>query len=102
MGFPQARVSDLHLCAIPIPFTSPILPPGAVTVLVENLPAARVGPEMTLSGVAPPAVPAPIPHNFIKGSMTVLINNMPALRALDPCAQGGMVTKGAATVLTGG
>ena len=102
MPFPQARAGDLHMCATPVPFSAPIMPPGAPTVLVEKMPAARVGPEMTVSGVAPPAVPAPVPHNFIKGSMTVLICKMPALRMMDPCAMGGMVSKGATSVMTGG
>jgi uncharacterized Zn-binding protein involved in type VI secretion len=102
MAFPQARIGDVHMCATPIPFSSPILPPGTPTVLVENMPAARMGPELVVSGVAPPAVPTPVPHNFIKGSATVLITNMPALRVLDPCAMGGMVSNGAMTVITGG
>jgi uncharacterized Zn-binding protein involved in type VI secretion len=100
MGFPQARVSDLHICTVPPPaFPSPILPPCAVTVLVGNLPAARAVIDMALTGSPP--VP-PVPHNFPKGSATVLINNMPALRLSDMCASGGPITIGEPTVLTGG
>ncbi|WP_343079617.1 PAAR domain-containing protein [Ostreiculturibacter nitratireducens] len=98
-GFPQARITDIHTCTVPVPpFPSPILPPGAVTVLVGKLPAARALVDMALTGSPP--VP-PVPHPFPKGSLTVLINNMPALRMLDTCAQGGPIIKGEFTVLTG-
>ncbi len=47
---PAARVSDMHLCPVvtttpvPIPHVGgPILPPGAISVLIGGLPAARVG-----------------------------------------------------------
>lgn len=101
MGMPQARIGDMHLCTTPIPFSAPILPPGAVTVMVSNMPAARVGPDMSMTGILPPGWPAPVPHNFIVGSFTVLINNMPALRIGDTCMYGGKVMVGAPTVLTG-
>lgn len=44
---PAARVSDMHICPMVtgvVPHVGgPILPPGAVTALIGNLPAARMG-----------------------------------------------------------
>lgn len=99
-GPPQARVGDLHVCAVPPGFPSPILPPCAVTVVVGKKPAARQL-DMTMSGPVPPATP-PVPHAFAKGSLTVMICKLPALRIGDPCMLGGAVTLGEFTVLTGG
>ena len=99
MTLPQARGTDLCLCAAfapspagPVPGSSPIVPPCAVTVLVANLPAARMGDLHIGLG----------PHPIAKGSATVLIMNQPAARILDSTACGGMVMKGEPTVLTGG
>lgn len=98
-GMPQARITDIHTCTVPPPFPSPILPPGAVTVLVGKLPAARALVDMAMSGPVPPVPPAP--HPFPVGSFTVLINYLPALRVADVCALGGPIIKGEFTVLTG-
>jgi len=100
MGFPQARLTDLHACTLPsippppvLPVPLPIAFPGAPTVLVSKLPAARIT-DMTA------AVP---PHPILKGSATVLIQKMPAARVLDNCACGGPILPPCAvTVLTGG
>lgn len=99
MGFPQARVADLHACNLPstppppvLPVPIPIMPPCAVTVLVGKMPAARVTDMCA-------AVP---PHPIAMGSMTVLICNLPAARIKDPAACGGMIVKGEFTVLVGG
>ena len=50
MGMPASRITDMHVCPMvtgtgpPMPHVGgPILPPGAVTVLIGGLPAARVG-----------------------------------------------------------
>jgi uncharacterized Zn-binding protein involved in type VI secretion len=44
---PAARISDMHTCPMfdgPKPHVGgPILPPGAPTVLIGGLPAARMG-----------------------------------------------------------
>ena len=98
MGFPQARLTDVHLCSLPsippppAPVPIPIAFPGAPTVLVGKLPAARMT-DMTAS------VP---PHPILKGSATVLISCLPAARVLDSCMCGGPILKGEFTVLTGG
>ena len=100
MGMPAARITDMHVCPMitpgvpPIPHVGgPILPPGAVTVLIGKLPAARVG-EMAVC-VGPPDVIA-------LGSFTVLTMKMPQARIGDMTAHGGTIMLGCFTVLVGG
>ncbi len=97
MGMPQSRITDMHVCPMftgPVPHVGgPILPPGAVTVLVGMLPAARVT-DMCVC-VGPPDI-------IVKGSMTVLIMNLPAARIGDMTAHGGTIILGFPTVLVGG
>ncbi len=94
---PAARITDMHVCPMVtgvVPHVGgPIMPPGAVTVLVGMLPAARATDMAVCTG--PPDVIA-------KGSATVLISNLPAARMLDNCAHGGMIVGGCPTVLIGG
>ena len=91
---PAARVSDMHVCPMftgPVPHVGgPILPPGAVTVLIGGLPAARVT-DMCVC-VGPPDVIA-------LGSMTVLIGGLPAARMGDLTAHGGTIVLGCPTVM---
>jgi uncharacterized Zn-binding protein involved in type VI secretion len=91
---PAARVSDMHTCPMangPVPHVGgPILPPGAVTVLIAGLPAARVGDMCTCVG--PPDVIA-------MGSTKVMIKGMPAARMGDQTAHGGVIVLGAPTVM---
>ena len=70
----------------------PILPPGCPTVLIGNLPAARVSDMCTCVG--PPDV-------ILMGSPTVLIEYMMAARMGDPTAHGGVITLGCPTVMIG-
>lgn len=70
----------------------PILPPGAVTVLIGSLPAARVS-DMAVC-VGPPDVIA-------LGSFTVLTMSMPQARIGDLTAHGGSIVLGCFTVLVG-
>ena len=104
MGQPQARIGDMHMCNMPAPPTPagpvppaplPLTAVGAPTVLVGNLPAARVG-DFHASGTGP--------HAIAKGSTTVIIMGQPAARIGDiagpPC--GGAIIKGEPTVLVGG
>lgn len=97
MSFPAARITDMHVCPMVtgvVPHVGgPILPPGAPTVLIGNLPAARMGDMATCVGP---------PDTIVKGSATVLIGGKPAARMLDNCAHGGMITLGFPTVLIGG
>lgn len=99
MGMPAARVGDMHVCPMitpgtpPIPHVGgPILPPGAVTVLIGGMPAARVG-DMCLC-VGPPDV-------IVLGSFTVITMGQPQARIADSTAHGGKIVVGMPTVLVG-
>ena len=96
MGMPASRITDMHVCpmvTVLVPHVGgPILPPGAVTVLIGGLPAARVG-DMAVC-VGPPDVIA-------LGSFTVLTMKMPQARMLDMTAHGGTIVLGLPTVLVG-
>lgn len=99
MGQPAARVGDMHVCPMedpsvpPIPHVGgPILPPGCPTVLISEMPAARVTDMATCVGP---------PDTIVKGSVTVLIGKMPAAREGDTCEHGGTIVLGCPTVLIG-
>jgi uncharacterized Zn-binding protein involved in type VI secretion len=96
MGFPAARLTDMHLCPMVtgvVPHVGgPVSGPGCPTVLIQGLPAARVGDMLTCVG--PPDVIA-------MGSTGVMIGSMPAARMLDNCAHGGVIMAGCFTVLIG-
>jgi len=68
----------------------PISGPGAPTVLIGGMPAARVG-DMAVC-VGPPDVIA-------LGSFTVLICGQPAARMGDMTAHGGSIVLGCPTVI---
>mgnify|MGYP001438618801 FL=1 len=89
----------MHVCPqvipgpTPVPHVGgPILPPGAPTVLIGNLPAARVGDMAVCTGP---------PDSIVAGSATVLIEGMPAARLGDSTAHGGTIMAGDLTVLIG-
>jgi uncharacterized Zn-binding protein involved in type VI secretion len=94
MPLPAARVSDMHVCpmvTVLVPHVGgPILPPGAPTVLIGGLPAARVGDMATCVG--PPDV-------IVLGSFTVLVGGQPAARINDTTAHGGTIVLASFTVL---
>jgi uncharacterized Zn-binding protein involved in type VI secretion len=96
MGMPASRITDMHVCpmvTVLVPHVGgPILPPGAITVLIGGLPAARVG-DMAVC-VGPPDVIA-------LGSFTVLTMKMPQARIGDMTAHGGAIVLGYPTVLVG-
>lgn len=78
----------------PIPHVGgPIAGPGAPTVLIGKLPAARVGDMLVCVGP---------PDTIVKGSATVLISGMPAARMGDSTAHGGTIALGDFTVMIGG
>ena len=96
MGQPAARMSDNHVCPAatgPVPHVGGPIVMGMPTVLIANLPAARLGD---------PAVCVGPPDTIAKGSATVLVGNVPAARLGDSCAHGGTIVMGAPTVLIGG
>jgi uncharacterized Zn-binding protein involved in type VI secretion len=91
---PAARITDMHTCPMttgPVPHVGgPILPPGAPTVLIGGLPAARMGDMATCVGP---------PDSIILGSFAVLVGNQPAARMGDSTAHGGVIVLGCFTVL---
>jgi uncharacterized Zn-binding protein involved in type VI secretion len=69
---------------------TPIIPPGAPTVLIGGMPAARMGDSCGADAI-------------VLGSMTVTIGGVGAARVGDPTGGGGSVMgPGAPTVLIGG
>jgi uncharacterized Zn-binding protein involved in type VI secretion len=97
---PAARLTDMHQCPMitpgipPIPHVGgPIVGPGAPTVLIGGLPAAKLGDLAVCVGP---------PDSIIKGSATVMIMGLPAARLGDNTAHGGAIVVGFPTVLIGG
>lgn len=98
---PAARLTDFHQCPMqtpafpsPIPHVGgPIAGPGAVTVLIGGLPAAKVGDLAVCVGP---------PDAIVKGSMTVKVMGLPAARMGDKTAHGGTIMIGLPTVQIGG
>ena len=87
---PAARVTDLIVSTATLGVPTPILPPGAPTVFIGKLPAARMGDTCGVDVIA-------------KGSATVFIGGLPAARIGDVTAGGGAVMPpGCPTVLIGG
>lgn len=97
MGQPAARITDMHVCPMvnpgPVPHVGGPVTLGAPTVLIGNMPAARVGDMAVCVGP---------PDSIMKGSATVMICNMPAARMGDSTAHGGTIVVGCPTVLIGG
>jgi uncharacterized Zn-binding protein involved in type VI secretion len=96
MGQPAARVGDMHTCPMVtgvVPHVGgPVAPAGCPTVLIGNMPAARVGDVVVCVGP---------PDTIAKGEPTVLIGNMPAARLGDSTVHGGVITVGLPTVQIG-
>ena len=87
---PAARVTDMIVSTATLGVPTPIIPPGAPTVLIGGLPAARLGDTCGVDAI-------------VKGSASVLIGGLPAARIADLTAAGGAVMPpGAPTVLIGG
>jgi len=86
---PAARVGDMHTCPMVtgvVPHVGgPILPPGAPTVLIGGMPAARMGDMCTCVGP---------PDSIILGSSKVMIKGQPAARMGDSTAHGGVIVLG--------
>ncbi|WP_369935087.1 PAAR domain-containing protein [Xanthomonas tesorieronis] len=93
---PAARLTDLHVCPMVtgvVPHVGgPIAAPGAPTVLIGGLPAARIGDMAVCVGP---------PDSIVSGAPTVLIAGMPAARLGDSTAHGGAIVLGCFTVLIG-
>lgn len=93
---PAARVGDMHVCPMVtgiVPHVGgPILPPGALTVLIGGQPAARVGDMAVCAGG---------PDVIALGSFTVMIGGQPAARMGDMTVHGGVIVMGLPTVMIG-
>lgn len=128
MGKPAARMTDKVLndaphCHAPIHPAAPVPTPlphgplpqtiikGAPTVLIGNMPAARVT-DTTTPCMLPGCVPGG-PGMILLGGFTVLISNLPAARAGDmtlhascvapiPGPTGKVLPPGCPTVMIGG
>ena len=99
-SFPAARVGDMHTCPMvtpgvpPVPHVGgPIMPPGVLTVLVANQPAACMFDMATCVGP---------PDSITQGCFTVLIGGKPAASVSHMTAHGGIIVAGMPTVLYGG
>lgn len=93
---PAARIGDMHVCPMVtgvVPHVGGPIALGCFTVLIANMPAARVSDMAICTG--PPDVIA-------MGSTKVLIGGLPAARMGDMTAHGGTIVMGAPTVLIGG
>ncbi len=93
-----ARVADPHVCPMVtgiVPHVGgPVLPPGAITVFIGGMPAARATDLCTCAGP---------PDMIAKGSMTVFTKGLPQARAfVDVTSHGGLIVMGCPTVLVGG
>jgi len=85
-----ARVGDMIISTATQGAPVPIIPPGAPTVLIGGMPAARMGDSCGADAI-------------VKGSAAVMIGGMPAARVGDPTAAGGtVIPPGAPTVMIGG
>lgn len=87
----------MHVCPMvtgTVPHVGgPVMSPGCPTVLVQGMPAARLGDMATCTGP---------PDTIIMGSSTVMIGGMPAARQGDTTAHGGSIILGAPSVMIGG
>ena len=87
---PAARITDMIVSSATQGAPTPIIPPGAPTVLIGGFPAARLSDSCGVDAV-------------IMGSATVMIGGLPAARIGDSTAAGGAILPpGAVTVLIGG
>lgn len=92
-----ARVGDHHTCPKcepgPVPHVGgPILPTGCPSVLIHDMPAARVGDRSMCVGP---------PDTIVMGEASVLIANKPAARVGDPTSHGGVIVAGCGCVQIG-
>jgi uncharacterized Zn-binding protein involved in type VI secretion len=95
MPFPAARLTDNHVCPMVtalVPHVGgPVAAPGAPTVLIGMMPAAKVGDMAVCVGP---------PDSIVMGAVTVLVMNMPLARLTSNCAHGGLIVgPGCPTVL---
>lgn len=94
---PASRLTDMHTCPMVtgvVPHVGgPVTAPGAPTVLIDSLPAARVSDMCVCVGP---------PDTIAMGSGTVITSGMPQARIGDMPAHGGVIILGCRTVIVGG
>lgn len=94
MPQPAARLTDMHTCPMVtgvVPHVGgPISGPGAPTVLIGGMPAARMGDMAVCVGP---------PDSILGGNPAVLIGGAPAARMGDSTAHGGVIILGCPKVL---
>ena len=83
---PASRLTDMHTCPMVtgvVPHVGgPVTAPGAPTVLIGSLPAARVSDMCVCVGP---------PDTIAMGSGTVITSGMPQARIGDMTAHGGVI-----------
>jgi uncharacterized Zn-binding protein involved in type VI secretion len=93
---PAARITDMHVCPIVIPFTPPHiggpLITGKFNVIIGKMPASRVTDKLICKGP---------PDMVLMGSPTVLIGKLPAARMFDPTVHMGVIVTGFFPVIIG-
>jgi uncharacterized Zn-binding protein involved in type VI secretion len=93
---PAARITDMHTCPMvnpgPVPHVGGPVSAGCSSVIIGNMPAARVGDS---------AICVPGQDSISQGSSNVIIGNQAAARMGDPTSHGGVVVAGCATVIIG-
>ncbi len=90
---PAARLTDMHICPMfdgPKPHVGGPIMVGCFTVLIGNLPAARVGDMCVCVGP---------PDMIVRGSTKVLVGGLPLARLGDSTMHGGMIVLGCPLVL---
>lgn len=90
---PAARVTD------PTGHPGTITGPGASTVLIGGLPAARVGDMHACSFPPPPPHP---PSPIVRGSSSVFVEGRPLARVGDLAGCSAPILSGDFTVIVGG
>ncbi|MEM8906607.1 MAG: PAAR domain-containing protein [Bacteroidota bacterium] len=93
---PAATLTSMHECPMVtgiVPHVGgPVVGPGAPTVLICGLPAARVTDMLVCVGP---------PDTIVQGSATVLIEGLPAAYMGSMTAHGGTIIMGIPNVMIG-
>ena len=93
---PAATLTSMHTCpmvTVLVPHVGgPVVGPGAPTVLIGGLPAARVTDMLVCVGP---------PDTIVQGSATVLIGGLPAAYMGCMTAHGGTIVMGVPNVMIG-
>ncbi len=96
---PAARIGDMHVCPMVTPGTppvphvgGPIAGPGAMTVLIGGMPAAKIGDSCVCVGP---------PDSIVMASTTVMVMGSPVARMGDSTAHGGSIVLGCMNVIIG-